>query len=194
MIFVVKVPPCKPKGDLWAQLTGHTKTPAYNSFLTITDKSTKYVVLVPGCETWTAQHWAQAYFNNVFPIFGVPGAAISDCGSVFVSLFWTTIFNLMKTDCIATTAYNPRSDGQSELTNQVVEIASRHLINEHQDDWAEHLGEIQFAMNNSPNASTWKSPNELLMGFTPRSAVDIPTGHVQSRGQAGAATKRAEVI
>jgi hypothetical protein len=194
MDFVVKLPPCKPKGGLWAQLTGHTSTPAYDSFLTITDKLTKYVVLVPGCETWTARQWAEAYFDKVFPIFGVPGAAISDRGSVFVSLFWTTIFNLMKTDCIATTAYNPRSDGQSERTNQVVEIALRHLVNEHQNDWADHLGEIQFAMNASPNASTGKAPSELLMAFIPRSAVDIPTGHIQSRGQVGEAAKRADSI
>jgi hypothetical protein len=142
MDFVVKLPPCTPKKGLWSQLLGKAEKPAYDSFLTIMDKLTKYVVLVPGCETWSAEQWAQAYFDKVFPVFGVPGAMISDRGSVFVSTFWTTIFGLMKTDCIATTAYNPRSDGQSERTNQVVEIALRHLVNEHQDDWADHLGEI----------------------------------------------------
>jgi hypothetical protein len=194
MDFVVKLPPCKPKTGLWSQLTGHPNTPAYDSFLTITDKLTKYVVLVPGCETWTAQQWAEAYFEKVFPTFGVPAAMISDRGSVFVSLFWTTIFKMMKTDCIATTAYNPRSDGQSERTNQVVEIALRHFVNSYQNDWADHLGEIQFAMNNSPNASTGVAPNELLMAFTPRSAVDIPAGHVQTRGQVQEATNRAASI
>jgi hypothetical protein len=32
------------------------------------------------------------------------------------------------------------------------------------------LGEIQFTMNSSPNASTEKAPSELLMAFTPQSA------------------------
>jgi hypothetical protein len=87
MDFAVKLPPCKPKGGLWAQLTEHTTTATYDSFLTITDKLTKYVVLVPGYETWTAQEWVQAYFDKAFPMFRVPGAAILDCSSVFVSLF-----------------------------------------------------------------------------------------------------------
>jgi hypothetical protein len=193
MDFIVKLPPCTPKKGLWSQLLGKAAKPAYDSFLTITDKLTKYVVLVPGCETWSAEQWAQAYFDTMFTIFGVPGAMISDRGSVFVSTFWTTIFGLMKTDCISTTAYNPRSDGQSDRTNQVVEIALRHLVNEHQDDWADHLGEIQFAMNNSPNASTGKAPSELLMAFTPRNAIDIPATPAQP-GQATEATQRAEVL
>jgi hypothetical protein len=115
-----------------------------------------------------------------------PGAAISDGGSVFVSLFWATIWNLIQRDCIATTAYNPRSDGQSERTNQVVEIALYHLVNEHQHNWVDHLSEIQFGMNNALR--------ELLIAFTLRSAVDIPTGHIQLHGQASQATSRAHAI
>jgi hypothetical protein len=182
MDFVVKLPESRPKSGLWSQLKGRTGLPGYDSFLTVTDKLTKYVMLVPGRESWTAEEWADAYFEKVFPIFGVPAAIISDRGSVFLSLFWTTVFKRMKTDCIVTTAYNPRSDGQSERTNQVVEIALRHVVNTHQDDWATCLPDVQFAMNNSPNASTGRVPTELMMGFMPRSAIDIPTGHL-TRGK-----------
>jgi hypothetical protein len=128
----------------------------------------------------------------VFPFFGVPAAIISDRGSVFLSQFWTTVFGLMRTDCIATTAYNPQADGQSERTNQVVEIALRHCVNEEQNDWGDFLGEIQFAMNNSINASTGTSPAELLMGYRPRAAIDIPTDHLT--GKAASAAQRVENI
>jgi hypothetical protein len=74
MDFVVKLPPCSPSNGLWAKLTGKPDLPTYDSFLTITDKLTKYVVLVPGCESWSAEMWAQAYFDCVFPTFGVPAA------------------------------------------------------------------------------------------------------------------------
>jgi hypothetical protein len=194
MDFVVKLPPCTPRSGLWAQLVGKPDLPTYDSFLTITDKLTKFVMIVPGCENWDAKRWALAYFEEVFPIFGVPAAMISDRGSVFVSLFWTTIFSLMKTDCIATTAYNPRADGQSERTNQVVEIALRHVVNDHQDDWVSFLGEVRFAMNNSPNAATGKTPSELLMGFYPRGIIDIPTGHIPRQGGVSDAYKRGEQI
>jgi hypothetical protein len=182
MDFVVKLPACRPRNGLWTQLKGNAG-PTYDSFLTVTDKLTKYVMLIPGCETWTAEEWAKAYFDKIFPIFGVPGAMISDRGSVFLSAFWTTVFELMHTNCIATTAYNPRADGQSERTNQVVEIALRHVVNEHQDDWVQYLGEIQFSMNNSPHAATGKTPSELMMGFLPRAAVDIPADHLGRRGK-----------
>jgi hypothetical protein len=182
MDFVVKLPESRPTTGLWAKLKGQTGLPGYDAFLTITDKLTKFVILVPGRESWTAEEWAEAYFAKVFPIFGVPAAIISDRGSVFLSLFWTTVFKRMKTDCIATTAYNPRSDGQSERTNQVVEIALRHVVNTRQDDWAECLLDVQFALNNSPNVSTGRTPTELMMGFMPRAAIDIPTGHL-TRGK-----------
>jgi ADP-heptose:LPS heptosyltransferase len=86
MDFVAKLPPCTPKTGLWALLTSKKDIPSYDPFLTITDKLTKYVVIVPGRETWTAKEWAQAYFAKVFPIFGIAAAMISDRGSVFVSL------------------------------------------------------------------------------------------------------------
>jgi hypothetical protein len=194
MDFVVKLPKCTPKTGLWSQFTGKPNLPGYDSFLTITDKLTKYVIIVPGCENWDAKQWATAYFDKVFPIFGVPAAMISDRGSIFVSLFWTTVFELMKTDCIATTAYKPRADGQSERTNQVVEIALRHVVNDHQNDWAFFLGEVQFSMNNSPNASTGQTPAELMMGFLPRCAMNIPTNHVQRQGSAAEAHKRVNKI
>jgi hypothetical protein len=190
MDFVVKLPACTPKTGLWAQLLGKPGLPAYDSFLTITDKLTKYVVIVPGCESWDAKQWATAYFEEVFPTFGVPASIISDRGSIFVSMFWTTVFGLMKTDCIATTAYNPRADGQSERTNQVVEIALRHLVNDHQDNWVSFIGEVRFAMNNAPNASTGKTPSELMMGFNPRGAIDIPSNHLSKQGATADAHKR----
>jgi hypothetical protein len=104
-----------------------------------------------------------------------------------VSLFWTTVFGLMNTDCIATAAYSPRIDGQSERTNPVVEIALRH---QHHDDWVDHLGMIQLAMNNSQKATTERTPKELLMGFLPRAAIDIPTDHLARQGKKRDATKR----
>jgi hypothetical protein len=91
--------------------------------LTITDKLTKHVRLVLGSEDWSAKEWAEAYFEAIYPTLGVPGAIITDRGSVFLSYFWTTLLELMKTDCIATTAYNPQADGKSERTNQTMEIA-----------------------------------------------------------------------
>jgi transposase InsO family protein len=128
MDFIVKLPAAKMKRGKW-------QSAVFDSVLTITDKLTRYIWLVPGREDWSAKEWAEAYFAEVYPTMGIPGAIITDRGSVFVSYMWTTLFSLLGTDCMATTAYNPEADGQSERTNQTVEIALRHLVN----DWARRL-------------------------------------------------------
>jgi hypothetical protein len=169
----------------WVVLEGAAATGGTSVFLessspTVYARAARAQKYVRSSRLWLAARAPSSSWLGSFPSL----ATISDRGSVFVSQFWTTIFGLMKTDCIATTAYNPRSDGQSERTNQVVEIALRHFVNKHQDDWANHLGHIQFSMNNSPNASTGKSPAELLMAFQPCTAIDIPTAHLPLTGKA----------
>ena len=85
----------------------------------------------------------------------------------------------MNTECIATTAYNPQADGQSERTNQVVEIALQHVVNDPQSDWSDFIGMIPLEMNNAPNATTGISPNMALMGYNPKTVVQLPTSHIQ---------------
>lgn len=90
-----------------------------------------------------------------------------------------TIFKLMDTECLATTAYDSHADGQSERANLTVEVALRHLVNDKATDWIDHLPAIQLEINNAKTASTQLSPNEALMGFTPRKVVEIPTQHIE---------------
>ena len=65
------------------------------------------------------------------------------------------------------TAYHPQTDGQTERINQEVEQYLRHFVNEYQNDWASLLPTVEFALNNRINASTRKSPFELVYGFSP---------------------------
>jgi hypothetical protein len=66
------------------------------------------------------------------------------------------------------TAYHPRTDGQSERSNQWVETAIRFISDYHQTNWAPYLPIAQFAHNNWPSDTTRKSPFFLLMGYNPR--------------------------
>lgn len=54
---------------------------AYDSVLTVTDKLSKAVILVPGRKDWSAKQWAEAYFHNVWRRWGFPQAIILDRGS-----------------------------------------------------------------------------------------------------------------
>jgi hypothetical protein len=74
------------------------------------------------------------------------------------------------------TAYHPRTDGQSERSNQWVETAIRFISNHHQTNWAPYLPIAQFAHNNWPSDTTRKSPFFLLMGYNPHADwISVPS-------------------
>jgi hypothetical protein len=65
------------------------------------------------------------------------------------------------------TAYHPRTDKQSEHSNQWVETAIWFISDRHQTNWAPYLPIAQFAHNNWQSDTTRKSPFFLLMGYHP---------------------------
>jgi len=66
------------------------------------------------------------------------------------------------------TTYHPETDGSSERSNKTAIESLRQYVNAHQTDWADHLAHVEFAMNNSVNATTTKTPRELLYGTSLR--------------------------
>lgn len=73
------------------------------------------------------------------------------------------------------TAYHPQTDGQSERSNQTIEIALRYYISTLDDSrqWPTVLPRLQAYLNNSVLAATGKTPNEAAYGFTPTAALDL---------------------
>jgi hypothetical protein len=78
----------------------------------------------------------------------------------------------------------PRTDGQSERSNQWLEQYLRFWVNERQDDWAQYLPLAEFAHNNWPNESTREFPFHILMGYHPHadySGMPSTIPHVNTR-------------
>ena len=152
MDFVVALPPTTSGNDC---------------LLTITCKASKKSLLIPGKETWTAAQWAEVVLRALLQHdWGVPRSIISDRDSRFMSAFWREIFGRLKVKFLTSTAYHPQTDGQSERTNQTVEIALRfHLTSYPDDEWDQILPYIQITINNSPSHVTGIAPNEFCYGF-----------------------------
>ena len=75
---------------------------------------------------------------------------------------------------LTSTAYHSQTDGQSEGTNQTVEIALRYLLTSHPDtDWTEFLLFIQGSFNNSTNTTIGQATNELAYGFKVRDSLNM---------------------
>jgi hypothetical protein len=80
---------------------------------------------------------------------------------------------MMRIDLLVTMAYHPQTDWQSEWANQTVEVALRYLVNVCRTDWAEHLVEVEFHINNTANASSSTSLMEFLTGVNGRTVNTV---------------------
>ena len=151
--LVVKLPPSK-LGDT-----------IYDSFMSITDRLTKWVTVILGREDWSALNWANAFYKKYYCRWGVPQRILTDRGKVFLSDFWTSLFKILRTNLLVTTSYHLQTDGQSERTNQIIEIALRHVVAITKTDWTEFIEEVEFNINNNVNLSTGLSPMQFLTGL-----------------------------
>lgn len=106
-----------------------------DALLTLTCKATKKNLLVPGKETWSAAQWGHVVLRELMRHdWGVPKSIISDRDPRFMSDFWKGIFQRLGTKFLTSAAYHPQTDGQSERTNQSVEIGLRFHLTSHPDD------------------------------------------------------------
>jgi hypothetical protein len=141
----------------------------FDSILTITDQGcTKAAIFIPCNEDITAEETAALYIKHVFAHFGLPTKVISDRDPRFMSKFIQAACKVTGVEHAPSTAYHPRTDGQSERSNQWLETAIRFITDQKQKNWAPYLPIVQLAHNNWPSDTTRKSPFFLLMGFNPR--------------------------
>jgi hypothetical protein len=97
-------------------------------------------------------------------LHGVPKKIVSDRGSQFTSRFWRSFHENMSTKLNFSSAYHPRTDGQTERTNQVLEDMLRACALKNGGSWVKSLSYAEFSYNNSYLASLKMSPFEALYG------------------------------
>jgi hypothetical protein len=159
MDFVVQLP-----------LTGH----GHDAILVFVDKLTKMAHFVATKTTCDSAEAAQLFLTHVFRLHGLPIQMLHDRGPQFMSNFWTEFFKLCGVQQVASTAFHPQTDGQTERVNGVLEDYLRHFVNEYQNDWDGYLSFAEFAYNNAIQDSTGQSPFKLNYGFdllTPMSYI-----------------------
>ena len=149
----------------------------YDSILTITDHDcTKAAVFIPCNETITGEGVADLYLRHIFPRFGLPSRVISDRDPRFTSRFMKELCKLLGIEQNISTAYHPRTDGQSERTNQWLEQFLRPWVNAQQNNWHHYLPIAEFAHNSWRNETTRMSPFKMMMGYDPRAEYrDLPS-------------------
>jgi hypothetical protein len=66
----------------------------------------------------------------------------------FTSKFWKELFNGFGTNLNFSTAYHPKSDGQIERVNQVIEYMLRMYVMDKPSKWEDYLHLVEFSYNN----------------------------------------------
>ena len=136
----------------------------FDSIWVIVDRLTKSAHFLPVKTTYNSAKLAEIYRDEIIRLHGIPTNIISDRDPKFVSRLWKQIHQGLGTKLNFSTAAHPQTDGQSERTIQTLEDLLRMCVLDHGGQWARHLPLIEFAYNNSYQASIGRAPYEALYG------------------------------
>jgi hypothetical protein len=151
----------------------------YDSILTIVDQGcSKAAKFLPCHKTIDGQGVAQLYFKHLFPWFGIPKRIISDRDPRFASHFSKEVCKATGIQQNLSTAFHPRTDGQSERMNRWIEDYLRQFVRGSQNNWSSLLPIAEFAHNTWKHEHTNHTPHELIIGFNPTASITIPDDSV----------------
>ena len=137
----------------------------------IVDRLTKSAHFLAVRMTFTLERFCRLYIREIVRLHGVPVSIVSDRDPRFTAHFWKIFQKAMGTRLTMSTTFHPQTDGQSERTIQVLKDMLRACVLDHKGSWEEHLPLVEFAYNNSYQASIQMAPYEALYGRPCRSPL-----------------------
>jgi hypothetical protein len=161
----------------WDQITmdfvvGLPRAPSgQDAIWVIVDRLTKSAHFVPFKITDSMQKMAELYIREIVRLHGVPVSIVSDRDPRFTSKFWKRLQEEMGTKLNFSTAYHPQTDGQSERTIRILEDMLRLCVLDFKGNWIQFLHLVEFAYNNSFQATIGMAPYEALYGRKCRSPL-----------------------
>lgn len=174
---------------LWDTITmdfamGLPDAEGYNGVLVVVEKISKLVKLIAVNDTITAEETAKEVWDKIVRNHGVPLNIVSDRDPRFTSRYWQEFWKKLGVNLAMSSSQHPETDGQSERCIQTVEQLMRFACGNEPTSWKNHLGDIEFSINDAVQESTGKTPFEVNYGYHPSSMLDstlgAPEGKVQS--------------
>ncbi|KAK8949134.1 hypothetical protein KSP39_PZI005042 [Platanthera zijinensis] len=156
----------------------------HDSILVVVDRFSKMAYFIACNKTNDASHVAKLFFKEVVGHRGIPKTIVTDRDVKFTSYFWKTLWKIMGTKLLFSSAYHPQTDGQTEVVNRSLGSLLRCLVGDHMGTWDLLLPHAQLAYNNSKNRSTGLSPNEIVHGYkapVPLDLIPLPPSYKSSQ-------------
>lgn len=136
---------------------GHTH------LLVVVDAFTKFCFVKPVRNTNTQN--VVRVLAEIFYTFRIPDRLISDRGSCFTSHAFKRFALDKGFKHILNAVASPRSNGQVERYNRTILDSLKTFSVKHgEKDWDNHLGKVQWGLNNTIQKTTGRTPAEVLFG------------------------------
>ena len=137
----------------------------------IVDRLTKSAHFLPVNVEDSLEKLAQLYVDEIVRLHGVLVSIVSYRDPKFTSRFWPSLQAALGTRLHFSIAFHPQTDGESKRTIQMLEDMLRACVMEFKGIWDTHFALIEFAYNNSYQASIEMAPFEALYGRKCRTPV-----------------------
>ena len=152
-------------------ITGLPNRRGFNAILTIVNHGcSRAAIFLPCTTNISGPGIAQLYLDHVYRWFGLPTKIISDRDPRFTSQFGKAITKKLGIEQNLSTAFHPQTDGLSERKNQWIEQYLHTIVTSHPEDWSHWVAVASAVHNNRINLAIGLSPNEILLGYSPRLA------------------------
>ena len=136
----------------------------HNAVWVIVDQLTKSAHILTVRMNFTLEEFYRLYIREIVRLHGVPVSIVSNKDPRFTTHFWKIFQKAMGTQLVMSTIFHPQIDGQSERTIQVLEDMLRACVLDLKGSWEEYLPLVEFAYNNSYEASIQMTIYEALYG------------------------------
>lgn len=138
-----------------------------STILVVVDRYSKFTYFVAIQHPYIASKIAQVFFEEVFRLYGMPKAIVSDRDPIFLSTFWSELFKLQGTQLNLSSAYHPQSDGQTERVNQSLECYLRCFCSLKPSERQKWIPWAMFWHNTTWKSATGFTPYEIVYGRPP---------------------------
>ncbi|KAM9985687.1 hypothetical protein ACTFIZ_012341 [Dictyostelium cf. discoideum] len=165
--------PSRPWNDISMDFLNLPKSNAgKDSVMVVVCRLSKMCKIIPCTKELKADEAAKLFWDNIVCNFGLPATIVSDRDKLFTSDLWNNLMEIAGVKLKMTAPSRPQADGQTERMNRnIVNLLSK--MTSSRLNWDIEIKSIEFAINNTVNSSTGQTPFSVLLGFHPRTPLNI---------------------
>jgi hypothetical protein len=113
------------------------------------------------------------FFRENICLHGIPNTIVSDRDVKFLSHFWRSLWNKLRTKLLFSTTCHPQTDGQTKVVNRTLSTMLRAVLDQNLRHWEDCLPHIEFPYNHATHSSTKMCSFQIVYGYIPQAPIDL---------------------